>query len=174
MSLIKSLQEIINDDSATRTLAESESRILKYMDESFSGYKLKAEDVLNVVEKVENYTGLVVLNDIQFYTYCGHHFAPFWGEATVVYEPGNIITGLGKIVRLVKDVHAKRLQIQELMSRDIALDIERVLGAKGVFVMTKAKHLCTCSRGPKDDVSTTSVYYGVGSLSNKKPSDFIY
>ena len=83
-----------------------------------------------------------------------------------MYQPGEIITGLGKIVRLARDVHGRRLQIQELMTRDIAEDIMRVLEAKGAFVVTKAKHLCMCSRGPKDDNSMTTVAYGVGTLEN--------
>jgi GTP cyclohydrolase I len=73
---------------------------------------------------------------------------------------------LGKIVRLVRDVHARRLQIQEIMSRDIAEDMMRVLQAKGVHVVTRAKHLCICGRGPGDDTAETVVSYATGSLSH--------
>jgi GTP cyclohydrolase I len=93
---------------------------------------------------------------------------PFFGTADVCYQPNKIITGLGKIVRLVRDVHARRLQIQEIMTRNIAEDMERVLGAKGVAVRTRAKHLCTCSRGPGDDTSWTEVNYAIGSLAGHK------
>ena len=114
--------------------------------------------------RVEDYSGVVTIKDIAFYSYCEHHFAPFFGTADVSYEPREIITGLGKIVRLVHDVHARRLHIQELMTRDIALDIMRVLDAKGARVTTRAKHLCMCSRGPSDHNAITEVTYGAGTL----------
>lgn len=145
-------------------LRGSEERIARSFSELFGGYKLKAEDVLNEVVQVSKYSGLVTVSDINFYSFCQHHFSPFFGKASVTYEPGRVITGLGKIVRLVRDVHARRLQIQELMTRDIAEDIMRVLKAKGACVETKAKHLCICSRGPKDDTSEALVQYGCGSL----------
>lgn len=113
---------------------------------------------------MEDYAGLVLVEKINFYSFCEHHFAPFFGTASVTYEPGNVITGLGKIVRLVRDVHARRLQIQELMTKNIAEDVQRVLGAKGALVVTRAKHLCICSRGPKDDTVETISTYGCGTL----------
>lgn len=145
-------------------LRRSEDRIRRAFDELFGGYALRAEDVMNEVLRVDNYTGLVTVENIAFYSFCGHHFSPFFGTASVTYQPGEIITGLGKIVRLVHDVHARRLQIQETMTKDIADDIMRVLGAKGALVVTKARHLCMCSRGPKDDGALTIVSYGTGTL----------
>ncbi len=156
----------IENDEARTKLLNSEDRIRRAFKELLSGYDLKAEDVLNDVVHVDNYTGLITVEDINFYSFCEHHFAPFFGTASVTYEPGEIITGLGKIVRLVHDVHGRRLQIQETMTQHIAEDMKRVLGAKGVFVVTKAKHLCMCSRGPKDDTVSTTVTYGCGSLSD--------
>lgn len=154
------------DENIAEKLRGSEDRIARSFSELFSGYKLKAEDVLNEVVQVSEYSGLVTVSDINFYSFCQHHFSPFFGKASVAYEPGRIITGLGKIVRLVRDVHARRLQVQELMTRDIAEDIMRVLKAKGAYVETKAKHLCICSRGPKDDTTEALVHYGCGSLAN--------
>jgi len=150
-------------------LQDSETRIRKSFDELFSGYALKAEDVLNDVVRTEHFTGLVKIQSISFYTFCEHHFAPFFGTADVIYQPDKIITGLGKIVRLVREVHARRLQIQELMTKDIAVDMKRVLDAKGVFVITRAKHLCMCSRGPSDDNAETVVMFGCGTLENYIP-----
>ena len=160
--------ETLRRPEIAKRLIGSKDRIDRTMAELFSGYDLRAEDVLNDVVHVENYTGLVTVGDISFYSYCEHHFAPFFGTATVTYQPETIITGLGKLVRLVRDVHARRLQIQELMTRDIALDIERVIRAKGVRVVTRAKHLCVCSRGPGDDNAWTEVEYSCGSLSLAK------
>ncbi len=163
---LHTLFNFIENEDIRLKLKMSEPRIMKAFNELFSGYSLRAEDVLNEVVRVDNYSGIVEVKDINFYSCCEHHFIPFFGKANVYYEPNNIITGLGKIVRLVRDVHARRLQIQELMTRDIAEDIMRVLNAKGVFVETVAKHLCICSRGPSDDNSETKVTYGCGSLKN--------
>lgn len=167
MHNLKNLFNFVEDPHVRVKLENSEDRIRRSFKELFSGYALSAEDVLNDVIHVKDYTGLVEVHEISFYSYCEHHFAPFFGTASVTYEPGEIITGLGKIVRLVHDVHARRLQIQEIMTRDIAEDISRVLGAKGVLVKTCAKHLCMCSRGPRDDNALTTVVYGCGTLKDR-------
>lgn len=151
-------------DLIKERLSGSQDRIRRAFAEIFSGYRMSAEEVLNETVRVDGYSGVVTVRDINFYSYCEHHFAPFFGTADVSYQPGEIITGLGKIVRLVHDVHARRLQIQELMTRDIADDIQRVLGARGVFVRTSARHLCMCSRGPSDDTAITEITYGLGTL----------
>lgn len=160
------LFSFIESDEVRSKLQLSKPRIIRAFNEQFSGYALRAEDVLNDVVHVEDYTGIVEVMDINFYSFCEHHFAPFFGKADVYYQPGKIITGLGKIVRLVRDVHGRRLQIQEIMTQDIAADIMNVLGAKGVLVETRAKHLCICGRGPKDDTSETVVRYALGSLTH--------
>lgn len=162
------ITSFINNDEVRNKIRNSEQRIKKSFDVQFSGYNLNAEDILNETIKVKDYTGIVCVADINFYTFCEHHFAPFFGKATVYYEPNEIITGLGKIVRLVKDLHARKLQIQEIMTKDIAEDMMRVLNAKGVYVETSAKHLCICARGPSDDTSYTVVNYGCGTLINFK------
>lgn len=163
---MKTLFSFLENEIVREKLIKNEDRIRRSFDELFSGYALTAEDVLNDIARVENYTGIVEVKDINFYSFCEHHFAPFFGKADVYYQPNKIITGLGKIIRLVRDVHARRLQIQELLTRDIANDLMRVLDAKGVFVVTTAKHLCMCSRGPKDDNSETTVTFGCGTLEN--------
>lgn len=163
---LKKLFSFISNEEVRKKIQLSEHRIRKSYDEMFSGYALKAEDVLNDVVQVSNYTGVVEVKNINFYTMCEHHFAPFFGTANVYYQPNEIITGLGKVVRLVRDVHARRLQIQEVMTKEIAEDMMRILKCKGVFVETTAKHLCICSRGPNDDTTETTVTFGVGSLEN--------
>jgi GTP cyclohydrolase IA len=162
------LFSFISDSRVREKIRLSEDRIRRAFDELFSGYSLRAEDVLNEVVKVTDYSGIVTVENINFYSFCEHHFAPFFGTASVSYEPNEIITGLGKIVRLVHDVHARRLQIQEIMTKDIAEDMMRVLDAKGAFVITQAKHLCMCSRGPKDDSAITTVRYGCGTLKDNQ------
>ena len=154
----------IPNEDVRRRLLPSLERISKAYGQLFSGYSLTAEDILNETVRVENYPGTVMVEDISFYTMCEHHFLPFFGQACVTYRPRHVITGLGKIVRLVRDVHARRLQIQEIMARDICQDMMRVLDAEGCRVTLRARHLCICSRGPDDDTSMTEVVYGEGNL----------
>lgn len=154
----------IENDTARAKLELSRDRIQRAYGELLGGYALVAEDVLNETVRVENYAGTVSVEGISFYTFCEHHFLPFFGLATITYKPREIITGIGKLIRLVKYVHSRRLQIQEIMAKDICDDIIRVLDAKGVKVTLRAKHLCTCSRGPSDDTSMTEVNYQIGSL----------
>lgn len=161
---LQTLFGFVGNPLVREKLLASKERILRSFETLFSGYNLTAEEVLNEVVRVENYSGVVAVKDINYYSFCEHHFAPFFGTACVWYEPNEVITGLGKIVRLVRDVHARRLQIQEIMTRDIAEDVMRVLHAKGVVVRTTAKHLCICSRGPSDDTARATVTYACGSL----------
>ncbi len=167
LSNIDQLFDFENGNIIKNELLASGKRIRRSFAELFSGYNLRGEDVLNETCRVDAYSGTVHVGSIGFYTYCAHHFAPFFGKADVIYHPNEIITGLGKIVRLVKDVHARRLQIQETMTKDIADDIMACLSAKGVRVITRAKHLCICSRGPSDDNSWTEVVYAKGTLNKE-------
>src|SRR6185437_8328887 len=161
---LNELFSFVENEEVRKKLKSSEARIRKSFNELFSGYSLKVEDILNDIIHVEEYNGIVEVKNISFYSMCEHHFAPFFGTCDVYYQPGEIITGLGKLVRLVRDVHGRRLQIQETMTKDICVDIMKVLKAKGCFVRTTAKHLCMCSRGPKDDNAETICTYGAGSL----------
>ena len=164
---VKMLLDFVENETVRTKLIASESRIRNSYNELFSGYSLKAEDILNDVVHVEDYNGIVEMHKIQFYTMCEHHFAPFFGSCDIYYQPRTVITGLGKLVRLVRDLHSKRLQIQELMTQDICNDITRVLEAKGCYVRTRARHLCICSRGPSDDVAETTCTYAEGSLKDR-------
>ncbi len=164
---ISSLIEFCEHPEVTVKLRASEERIRRAYGELFSGYGKTGKEILNDVIRVNDFNGTVKMDNIQFYSMCEHHFAPFFGTCSIEYQPNEIITGLGKLVRLVKDVHSKRLQIQELMTKDICTDIMQYLSAKGCFVITRATHLCVCSRGPQDDCAETITTYGLGSLKDK-------
>jgi GTP cyclohydrolase IA len=166
---VKTLEEIFqfpNGDLVRDKVCHSGQRIRGAFTELFSGYGISAEDILNETITIEkgSYSGYVAMRDIEFYTFCEHHFLPFYGLMDVAYEPSEVITGIGKLVRLVRDVHARRLQIQETMTRDIANDLMRVLGANGACVRSRAKHMCICSRGPGDGSAWTEVVYGTGCM----------
>jgi GTP cyclohydrolase I len=170
--LFRGLFDFPNGNLVVERMVSSSARIRGALADLFSGYGKTAEGVLNETVRVKNYSGLIIVRDIHFYTFCEHHFLPFFGVADVIYEPRQIITGLGKIVRLVRDVHARRLQIQETMTKEIAEDLMKVLNAKGAFVRTRARHLCICSRGPSDDSAWTEVAYRLGTLSSRTIIEF--
>lgn len=154
----------ITQPDAREKLLKSFDRISRAYTELLSGYGKSAEDVLNETVRVSSYDGIVTVDNISFFTICEHHFLPFFGTASISYKPNKIITGIGKISRLVRDVHARRLQIQEIMAKNICEDIMRVLDAKGARAILRARHLCMCSRGPSDTNAETEVIYSTGDI----------
>jgi GTP cyclohydrolase I len=153
----------LTDPSALTLLQDSEERIRRAYAELLSGYETDPRSVLNEVERVEEHAGLVSETGIHFTSFCGHHFLPFHGTIDVTYEPRHVITGLGKIPRLV-EVVSKRLQLQEFVVRDVAEYLREAVDAKGVYVVARAVHLCMHSRGPKSPATTTTCSYASGSL----------
>jgi len=89
---------------------------------------------------------MVLLRDIEFYSTCEHHMLPFYGKAHIAYLPNNKIVGLSKLARLL-DMHARRLQVQERLTQQVATELQRILRPKGVAVMIEGKHQCMCCRG---------------------------
>lgn len=128
-------------------MADTPARVVRAFEEMTLGYRQKAEDVLKTDFDAEGYDEIVALRDVPFHSLCEHHLLPFHGTASVAYLPaGGRVVGLSKLARLV-EMHARRFQIQERMTRDIAADLERVLHAAGVAVVVKARHSCMEARG---------------------------
>lgn len=128
-------------------LRETPERVAKAWDFWTSGYGMKAEDILKVFEDGgESYDEMVLVRDIPVYSKCEHHLADIFGTASVAYIPDGKIVGLSKLSRLV-DMHARRLQVQERLTNDIAEDLWRCLNPRGVGVIVRARHLCMESRG---------------------------
>ena len=153
------LLEYIGEDPTREGLLETPHRVEKAYATWFGGYSKKPEDVLKVfTDGAEHYAGnesqMVVVKDIPFYSHCEHHMAPFFGTATVAYIPDGQIVGLSKMSRLV-DVFARRLQVQERLTTQIADAINEVLKPKGVAVLLKARHMCMESRGVQQQGSET-------------------
>src|SRR5438067_1888292 len=157
------IEKITGDRAPLKDLREWEHRIVAAYSELLDGYKADIPAILNDIAHVEKHSGLVLEREINFTSICYHHFLPFFGTIDVAYEPGKIITGLGRIVELVQAL-AHRLQIQEFLVRDIAETIKERVGAKGVFVRARAVHLCCRSRGPSDHTMETVCTYAVGSF----------
>lgn len=163
MKLSDWLASVINDPKALSEISVSEDRIRRAYAELLVGYTIDVDSILNETVRVPKYDGIIEVEGIEFISLCGHHFLPFFGTATVRYVPNKIVTGLGKIPRVV-DALARRCQIQEVLTSEIALVIERCISAKSVEVETQALHLCMHGRGPRSIGATTVCTYSTGSL----------
>lgn len=135
-------------DPEDEAIQDTPDRVARAWREQLHGRTLTAEKVLGTTFDADNYDEVIILRDIPFYSTCEHHLLPFHGTAHLAYVPetGGRVVGLSKLARLV-DMHARRLQLQERMTRSIAADMTRVLKPAGVGVVVQAQHLCMCSRG---------------------------
>lgn len=141
------LLQVIGEDPEREGLLDTPKRVIKAWEHWTSGYAKKAEDILKTFEDgAEGVDEMVVIKDIPFYTHCEHHMAPFFGKATVAYIPNGKIVGLSKINRIV-DMFARRLQVQERFTHQIAEAIQTHLEPLGVAVSVTARHMCMESRG---------------------------
>jgi len=137
----------IGEDPDRDGLRDTPRRLVRSFREYFSGYDEDPEDVLRkTFEEVEGYDEMIVLRGVAFESHCEHHLAPIVGRAWVGYVPDRRVVGISKLARVV-DIYAKRLQIQERLTAQIANTIESVLRPRGVAVVVKATHHCMVSRG---------------------------
>ncbi|MEF8788478.1 MAG: GTP cyclohydrolase I FolE [Planctomycetota bacterium] len=151
---IRMLLEGLGEDLDSESLAETPERVADAYEEILRGKWEDPKDVVEVFEE-EDYDEIVLVKDIPFYSMCEHHLLPFHGQAHVAYVPrGNRITGISKLARLV-EIHARRLQVQERMTTDIADSLVEALDPKGVAVVVNAEHLCMTMRGVRKPGSKT-------------------
>jgi GTP cyclohydrolase IA len=135
------------DDPARDGLQETPARVARAFEEWFVGYDTDPEAMLaKTFEEIEGYDEMIVLRAIPFESHCEHHLAPIIGKAWVGYIPNGRVVGISKLARVV-DAYAKRLQIQEKMTSQIANTIDRILKPQGVAVVIKATHHCMSTRG---------------------------
>src|SRR3954463_13134561 len=128
-------------------LRETPARVTRSFEECFSGYGQDPVDILEkTFEEIEGYDEMIVLRDVRFESHCEHHIAPIIGKVHIAYLPDKRVIGISKLARLV-DVFAKRLQIQEKMTAQIANTLSEVLLPKGVAVVIEAQHQCMTTRG---------------------------
>ena len=144
--LLRELLRRIGEDPDREGLRKTPARIIRSWNELFAGYRQRAEDVLVTQFHADQYEEIVLLRDVEFCSTCEHHMLPFCGEAHIAYIPDKKIVGLSKLARLL-DLFARRLQVQERLTRQIASELERVLKPKGVAVMIEGKHQCMSCRG---------------------------
>lgn len=141
------LEHVIGEDSGREGLRDTPARVIKAWKHWTSGYNADIPGILKVFEDgAENYDQMVLVKDIPIYSTCEHHLAPIFGTATIAYIPNGRIVGLSKLNR-VADAFARRLQVQERLTNQIAEALDEHLQPKGVGVIIKARHGCMESRG---------------------------
>ena len=144
---VRTLLRWAGDDPNRQGLLETPSRVVRAYEEWFHGYLEDPYELLQkTFEETEGYDEMVVLKEIPFSSHCEHHMAPIIGQAHVAYLPTNKVVGISKLARLV-EVYAKRLQIQEKMTSEIANALQDILQPKGVAVVIEASHECITTRG---------------------------
>jgi GTP cyclohydrolase I len=144
---VRTLIRWAGDNPMREGLIDTPERVVKAYEEFFVGYSINAEDILRrTFRETDGYDEMVVLRDIRFESHCEHHMIPIIGMAHVAYLPKNRVVGISKLARIV-GVYAKRLQIQEKLTTQIANAIQEVLKPRGIAVVIEATHQCITTRG---------------------------
>ncbi|MBR2157327.1 MAG: GTP cyclohydrolase I FolE [Campylobacter sp.] len=161
-NLVKQMLEILGEDSNREGLIKTPARVAKAYEFLTSGYSQNPKDVLNDALFSSSNNEMVLIKDIEFYSLCEHHLLPIIGRVHVAYIPNGKVVGLSKIPRMV-NIFARRLQIQEQMTEQIATAIQEVIKPLGVGVVVQARHMCVEMRGVQkiNSLTTTSALRGI-------------
>ena len=159
--LFEEIMDVLGLDLTDDSLKGTPERVAKmYIDEIFSGLNPKNKPKVALFDNKYQYNQMLVEKDITFYSNCEHHFVPIIGKAHISYISSGKVIGLSKLNRIVQ-YYAKRPQVQERLTNQIAEELKGILGTEDVAVIIDAKHLCVSSRGIKDDTSATvTAFYG--------------
>lgn len=170
----QAILKLLGEDPNREGLLKSPERISKAMLFLTNGYDLDPEEILRSALFHEDYKQMVVVKDIEMYSLCEHHMLPFVGKAHVAYIPNGTIVGLSKIPRIV-DAYARRLQVQERLTREIKDCIQNTLNPLGVAVVIEAQHMCMSMRGvsKQNSVTTTSDFTGAFMNDSKTREEFM-
>lgn len=171
---VRQILSAIGEDPGRQGLLRTPDRVARMYAELLDGYRMDPQKILNGALFEENYDEMVVVRDIEFYSLCEHHMLPFLGRAHVAYLPREHIIGLSKIPRIV-DMFARRLQLQERMTRQIAEFLNETLHPWGVAVVIEGLHLCATMRGARkhDARMTTSSMLGAFRKSAATREEFL-
>lgn len=158
---VEDLLRALGEDPSRAGLLRTPERVARMYGELLAGYTVDPVTLVNDALFEENYDAMIVVRDIEFFSLCEHHLLPFMGRAHVAYLPKGRVIGLSKIPRIV-DMFARRLQVQERMTRQIAEFVDQTLQPRGVAVVVEGLHLCATMRGVKkrDARMTTSAMLG--------------
>ena len=173
--LIGQLLENIGEDPQREGLLRTPHRVAKAYEFLTKGYREDIKTVLNDAIFNEKYSEMVIVKDIDFFSMCEHHMLPFFGRAHVAYIPNGKIVGLSKIPRIV-EVFARRLQVQERLTQQIAETLYEALNPEGVGVVVEARHMCMMMRGveKQNSLATTSAMLGVFREDVKTRGEFLH
>ena len=157
----REILRLLGEDPDREGLLKTPMRVAKAMQVLTQGYEMDAHKVLTDALFQENYSQMVIVKNIDFFSMCEHHMLPFYGQAHVAYIPNGYITGLSKIARVV-DIYSHRLQVQERLTLQIKECIQQTLKPLGVMVVVEARHLCMQMRGveKQNSITTTSEFCG--------------
>ena len=172
--LTKKLLIEIGEDPDREGLLNTPLRVAKAWDFLSKGYKQNIDEIINNAIFEEEYDQMVVVKDIEFYSMCEHHLLPFFGVAHIAYIPNGKIIGLSKIPRIL-DMFARRLQVQERMTQEVASMLQSKLNPRGVAVIIEAQHMCMQMRGVEKRKSymSTSAMLGIFREDNKTRKEFL-
>jgi GTP cyclohydrolase I len=160
---VRTLLAWAGDDPERPGLANTPKRVVEAFEERFGGYRESAAtELVRTFEDVSGYSDMILLQDVRLESHCEHHIAPFTGVAHVAYVPNRRVVGLSKLARVV-DIFARRLQVQEARTAQIATTIQEALAPQGVAVMIAARHQCMTLRAVNQPAATmiTSHFTGV-------------
>ena len=171
---VKAILEAIGEDVNREGLLGTPNRVSRMYEELTAGYHVDPVKLVNNAIFSEDYDQMVLVKDIDFYSLCEHHLLPFYGRAHVAYIPDSKVIGLSKIPRIV-EMFARRLQVQERMTRQIADFLNDVLHPQGVAIIVEGMHMCSIMRGVKKANATmvTSALLGVFKENSKTRAEFI-
>ncbi len=153
-ALVRRQLELLGEDAERDGLQKTPSRVAKAMAWLTRGYEMNATEVIGDALFEEGADGMVMVRDIELYSMCEHHMLPFFGKAHIAYIPDGRVVGLSKLARVV-EVFARRLQVQERMTEQIAQALAEVLKPKGVGVVIECAHMCMAMRGVEKQNSKT-------------------
>ena len=163
----KEILQLLGENPQREGLEKTPMRVAKAMQVLTRGYTMDAHKVLTDALFKEDYSQMVIVKDIDFFSLCEHHLLPFYGKVHVAYIPDGYITGLSKIARVV-DIFSHRLQVQERMTLQIKQCIEETLHPLGVMVVVEARHMCMQMRGVEKQNSVTSTSDFSGAFNQAK------
>jgi len=158
---VHSILRAVGEDPAREGLRRTPERAAKAWGELTAGMNLTLADVLNGAIFTQDYDQMVLVKNVEFYSLCEHHLLPFTGKAHIAYLPAGRVIGLSKLPRLL-DVYARRLQLQERLTQQVAEGVQEAVGPRGVAVMVEAAHFCMMMRGVEKQHSTTATWAFLG------------
>ena len=169
---VRMILEAVGEDPDREGLMETPERVARMYKEIFTGLHQDPRKVLSARFQVGE-SELVIVKDISFYSMCEHHLLPFYGKASIAYIPKDgVVTGLSKLARLV-DLSAKRPQVQERLTNQVADALFEELQAEGVLVLIEAEHMCMSMRGIQKPGSMTTTIATRGSIGNKDAREYV-